>query len=90
MAYFWTGTIVALVVIISIPFYRVVFGPTIFDRLLAISAIGAKTIGLVCAFGFLYDRFDMFVDIALAYAILNFVGTLAVAKYFAGKRLETK
>lgn len=90
MTYFWIGTIVALVVIISIPFYRVMFGPTVFDRLLAISAIGAKTIGLVCAFGALYGRFDMFVDIALAYAILNFVGMLAIAKYFAGRHFENK
>lgn len=81
---FWTATTVALVAIILIPFYRVATGPTLFDRLLAVSAMGAKTIGLVCMFGFLYDRFDMFIDIALAYAILNFIGGIAVAKYFAG------
>jgi multicomponent Na+:H+ antiporter subunit F len=82
MERFFVAATVALVIIILIPFYRVAVGPTIFDRLLAIGAMGAKTIGLVCLFGFLYGRFDMFVDIALAYAILNFIAGVAVAKYF--------
>ncbi len=91
MELFWVGTTVALVVIILIPLYRVAAGPTVFDRLLAIGAMGAKTIGLVCMFGFLYHRFDMFVDIALAYAILNFIGGIAVAKYFSfSKTLREK
>ncbi len=83
MEAFWTATIVVLVTIILIPFYRVWAGPTVFDRLLAISAMGAKTIALICVFGFLYGRIDMFLDIAIAYAILNFIGGLAIAKYFS-------
>jgi multicomponent Na+:H+ antiporter subunit F len=82
MERFFVATTVAVVIIILIPFYRVAVGPTVFDRLLAIGAMGAKTIALVCLFGFLYGRFDMFVDIALAYAILNFIAGIAVAKYF--------
>lgn len=82
MEVFWTAATVALVAIILVPFYRVATGPTLFDRLLALSAMGAKTIGLICMFGFLYGRFDMFIDIALAYAVLNFIGGIAVAKYF--------
>lgn len=88
MERFFVATTVAVVIIILIPFYRVAVGPTIFDRLLAIGAMGAKTIGLVCLFGFLYGRFDMFVDIALAYGILNFIAGVAVAKYFAKPPLE--
>lgn len=80
---FFVTVIVAVVLILIIPLYRVAVGPTIFDRLLAIGAIGAKTIALVCLFGFLYGRFDMFADIALGYAILNFMGGVAMAKYFA-------
>jgi multicomponent Na+:H+ antiporter subunit F len=80
-----TVTIV-LVVIILIPFYRVVRGPTVFDRLLAIGAMGAKTIALICLIGLLYERLDMFVDIALAYAILNFIGGIAMAKYFSSAK----
>lgn len=74
---------VALVFIVMIPFYRAVAGPTVFDRLLAISAIGGKTIALICFFGILFGRLGMFIDIALAYAILNFVGGIAIAEYFS-------
>lgn len=71
-----------LALVLLIPFYRVYKGPTVFDRLLGAAAIGAKTITLVLLFGLVYDRLDMFVDIALGYAILNFVGAIAMAKYF--------
>ena len=73
---------IVLSVIIPLPFYRVLKGPTIFDRLLGASAIGTKTLVMVCLIGFLYGRIEMFVDIALAYAILNFIGLIAVARYF--------
>ncbi len=79
--FFITAT-VFLVVIISLPLFRVLRGPTVFDRLLAISTVGSKTIGLICFFGISFGRLDMFVDIALAYAILNFIGGVAVARYF--------
>ncbi|MFW5731015.1 MAG: monovalent cation/H+ antiporter complex subunit F [Desulfonatronovibrionaceae bacterium] len=73
---------VLLAVVLLIPFYRVYRGPTVFDRLLGAAAVGSKTITLVLLFGLAYDRLDMFVDIALGYAILNFVGVIAMAKYF--------
>jgi multicomponent Na+:H+ antiporter subunit F len=73
---------VILAAIIAIPFYRVVKGPTVFDRLLGAGAIGTKTIVIICIIGFQFHRIDMFVDIALTYAILNFVGIIAIAKYF--------
>ena len=73
---------VILGIILLLPFYRVYQGPTLFDRLLGASAVGTKTITLVLLLGFLFNRIDMFIDISLGYATLNFVGTLAVAKYF--------
>lgn len=79
---FFVSCAVILAIVILLPFVRIARGPTIFDRLLAVGTIGSKTIALVCLIGIIYGRFDMFVDIALAYAILNFIGTLAVAKYF--------
>lgn len=72
----------SLAVIALIPFYRVVQGPTVFDRLLSAGAVGSKTIVIACLFGAIYDRLDMFVDLAMAYAILNFVGLIAIEKYF--------
>ena len=73
---------VALAVIIVIPAYRVIVGPTLFDRLLGAGAIATKTVVLVCLVGVIFERLDMFVDIAVGYAILNFIGNLAIAKYF--------
>ncbi len=82
METFFITVTVFLVVIISLPLFRVFRGPTVFDRLLAISTIGSKAIGLICLFGISFARLDMFVDIVLAYAILNFIGGIAVARYF--------
>lgn len=79
---FFISASIFLVLIVLLPFYRVMRGPTLFDRLLAIGAMGSKAIGLVCLVGLLFKRLDMFVDIALAYAILNFIGSIAVANYF--------
>lgn len=70
-----------LTVIIFIPLYRVVKGPTIFDRMLGAGAIGTKTMVLILTIGLTYKRFDMFVDITLAYAVLNFIGIIAIAKF---------
>lgn len=79
---FFTITAIILTSIILIPFYRVVKGPTVFDRLLGASAIGTKTLVLVCLLGFIYNRIELFIDITLAYAVLNFIGVIAVAKFF--------
>jgi multicomponent Na+:H+ antiporter subunit F len=75
-----------LAIIVLLPLYRVVRGPTVFDRLLGVGAIGAKTVVLVCLFGYLYQREAMFLDIAIAYAILGFVTVIALAEYFERER----
>ena len=80
-AFFITIALV-LGIALLIPFYRVYKGPTVFDRLLGAAAIGAKILTLILLFGVMYDRLDMFIDISLGYAILNFVGVVAMAKYF--------
>ncbi|HMS17519.1 MAG TPA: monovalent cation/H+ antiporter complex subunit F [Planctomycetota bacterium] len=72
-----------LTAIILISVYRVVKGPTLFDRIVGVNAIATKTIVLICLTGYVYGRVDMFIDITLAYAILGFVGSIAIAKYLA-------
>jgi len=74
--------IALFVVAILIPFIRLIKGPTVFDRLLSIGAIGGKTIALVLLIGLQYDRVGMFIDIAIAYAVLNFISGIVVAEYF--------
>lgn len=65
--------------------YRVVFGPGVFNRLVGTSVIGTKTLIILLLIGFIYKRVDMFVDISLVYALLNFIVTIAAAKYFQRK-----
>lgn len=79
---------IVLTVIIFIPLYRVVKGPTIFDRMLGAGAIGTKTMVLILAIGFIFNRVDMFVDITLAYAVLNFIGTIAIAKFLGTEKAK--
>jgi multicomponent Na+:H+ antiporter subunit F len=66
--------------------YRAVFGPTILDRLIGVNAIGSKTTALLILVGLIYRRVDMFVDIALAYALLNFIAVLAASRYFQKRK----
>ena len=66
--------------------YRAVFGPTVLDRLIGVNAIGSKTVVLLILIGLIYDRVDMFVDIALAYAMLNFIAVLAASRYFQKRK----
>jgi multicomponent Na+:H+ antiporter subunit F len=61
--------------------YRGVFGPGVLNRIAAISAIGTKTLIILLLMGFIYNRVDMFIDISMVYALLNFIGTITVAKY---------
>ena len=55
-------------------------GPTVFDRILAVNMFGTKTVLLIAVSGFLAGRPD-WLDLALVYALVNFVGTIAVVKY---------
>ena len=71
-----------LCVLMLLPLYRAVFGPTVLDRLIGVNAIGSKTTALLIMIGLIYHQADMFVDIALAYAFLNFIAVLAASRYF--------
>ena len=62
--------------------YRMVKGPTVIDRLVAVNVIGTKATVLLVIIGILFERVDMFVDIALGYGLLNFITSIAAAKYY--------
>ncbi len=74
-------TAAALVIAMGFALARAVMGPTIYDRILAINAHGTKTVLLIAVVGFLTGRPD-FLDLALVYALINFIGTLAALKFF--------
>ncbi len=78
--FLYAGLFLSLLMLVSL--YRGVFGPTVLDRLIGVNAIGSKTTTLLILIGLIYGRVDMFVDIALAYAMLNFIAVLAAARYF--------
>lgn len=75
-----------LCLLMTLPMYRAVFGPTVPDRMIGVNAIGSKTTVLLILIGIIYQRVDMFVDIALAYATLNFIAVLATSRYFQKKK----
>jgi multicomponent Na+:H+ antiporter subunit F len=81
---------VVLTVIIFIPLYRVLVGPTLFDRILGAGAIATKTMVLILVIGLVFNRLDMFIDITIAYAILNFIGNIAIAKYLDTRGYRNK
>ena len=71
----------ALVMAMLLALVRALLGPTVYDRVLAVNSFGTKTVLMIAVLGFLAGRPD-FMDIALLYALINFIGTLAVLKFF--------
>jgi multicomponent Na+:H+ antiporter subunit F len=69
----------AILVTISLALARAFMGPTVYDRILAINMVGTKTVLLIAVFAVLSKRTDM-LDIALTYALINFIGVVAVLK----------
>jgi len=82
--FLYVSLFLAFLMIISL--YRAVFGPTVVDRLIGVNAIGSKTTVLLILIGIIYQRVDMFIDIALAYAMLNFIAVLAASRYFQKRK----
>jgi len=71
----------ALFTLVLLCLYRGVFGPGVLNRIAGICAIGTKTLVILLLMGFIYNRVEMFIDISMVYAFLNFVGTITAAKY---------
>lgn len=76
---------IAILVTMSLALTRALLGPTVYDRVLAVNMLGTKTVLLLSTVAFLYGRTD-FLDLALAYALINFIGVLAVLEFFQKAR----
>jgi len=72
---------IALIVAIALMLIRALSGPTLYDRVLAVNSLGTKIILLLGVIGFLTGRPD-FLDISILYALINFVATIAILKFF--------
>ena len=70
----------AVLVVMALAIVRAVLGPTVYDRILSVNSFGTLTVVLIALLGFLAERPE-FLDIALVYALINFIGTIAVTKY---------
>lgn len=75
------AAIVALLITLAMTLVRAFMGPNIYDRILAVNSFGTKTVLLIVVGGHALGWFS-YVDIALMYALINFVGTLAVMRFF--------
>lgn len=72
---------IALFIAMILVLVRLYIGPTLYDRVLAVNSFGTHTVLFIGVLGFLNDRPE-FLDIALLYALINFVGTIAILKFF--------
>ena len=88
MAAFFEFAGLALFGFMLLTLYRLIAGPTAIDRIVAVNVIGTKTAVLLVIIGVVFEKVGMFVDFALAYALLNFIGSLAAARYFNQVRLK--
>ena len=68
-----------LVVAMTLMIVRAIIGPSQYDRILAVNSFGTKTVLLIAVIGYLFGRPD-FLDIAIVYALINFVTTIALMK----------
>ncbi|WP_429884834.1 monovalent cation/H+ antiporter complex subunit F [Geoalkalibacter halelectricus] len=83
---FFLAVAIVLTLLILLTLYRVVAGPTVLDRIVGLTVLGAKTTVLLLLIGLLFDDVGMFVDIALAYALLNFIAVLGATRFFLRRR----
>lgn len=77
----FTIAMIAIMITMLLALIRAFLGPTIYDRILAINFAGTTTVLFIAVLGFLMGRPE-FLDIALAYALINFIGTIAILKFF--------
>lgn len=78
---------ITLFVVMAMAIVRALLGPTIYDRILAANLFGTKTVLLIAVLGFLFGRPD-FLDIALIYALINFISVIAVLRFFEYRSAE--
>ena len=76
----FTVAMAAVIVTMTLALVRAMLGPTVFDRILALNMFGTKTVLLIALIAFLTGRPD-FLDLALVYTMVNFIGVIAVLRF---------
>lgn len=80
MTYVYLGVASAIAITMSLALTRSILGPSVYDRVLALNVFGTKTVLLIAVVGYLVGRPE-WLDLALTYVLINFVGTLAVMRF---------
>ena len=76
----FVAAMIGVLVTMLLALCRALLGPTVYDRILAVNMFGTKTVLFISVLGFLTGRPD-FLDLALIYVLINFIGTIAVLKF---------
>lgn len=84
---FETAIILILLASMMLIIFRAIKGPSIYDRMLAVNVFGTVTVVLLVLLGYFFKYLET-LDIALVYALINFITTLAYLKYFKYKSLD--
>ena len=71
---------IAILVVMILAISRGIIGPTLYDRILAVNMFGTKTVLLLSLLGFVMGR-PQFLDIAIVYALINFISVIGVLRY---------
>ena len=82
----FTAATLAVLVAMAMVLVLAIKGPTVYDRILAVNSFGTLTVLLIAVLGFLMGR-PAFLDIALVYALINFITTIAIMKFFKYNRI---
>ncbi len=90
MSPFLVGVLIVITLLIAVGLQRVWVGPTVFDRLVAIALISVNGVVVIAIMGFVFDRAALFLDIALAYALLAFLLPIALGRYFEHREDEER
>ena len=80
---------VAILVVMLLAIMRALAGPSLYDRILAVNMFGTKTVLLIAVLALFSGRADI-VDVALVYALVNFVSIIAVLRFFEYSTSEAK
>lgn len=77
----FTATVIAILITMLLALLRAMLGPSLYDRILAVNMFGTKTVLFIAVVGFLIGRPE-FLDIALVYALMNFISVIAILRFF--------
>ncbi len=79
----------AILLVMALALIRAVLGPSLYDRVLAVNVFGTKTVLMICVIAQLTDR-PSYLDIALVYALINFISVIALLKFFERSDLQQR